>query len=110
MRSKRETFESRELRRSERIFCQMTKFLKSRSSEQCRSHYQKYELKFQTFDNIVAHIDEKILLEDEFKQKREKVEKDEVFVKLEEKVKIEEKTRTSRTIEEGSCEVIGADN
>ena len=38
----------------------MSKFLTSRSSEQCRSHHQKYELRFGRFDKIVAYIIEKI--------------------------------------------------
>lgn len=105
MRLKREIFESKELRRSERIFCQMTKFLKSRSSEQCRSHYQKYELKFLTFDNIVAHIEDKIMNGYCDQAKNEQLAKQQL-VKLEENVKVEEKTRTSKPVRVTDCEVV----
>jgi len=38
----------------------MSKFMSTRSSEQCRSHHQKYEIKFQTFQRIVDHIWDKL--------------------------------------------------
>lgn len=34
----------------------MSKFVKTRSAEQCRSHHQKYEKKFENFDSIVNFI------------------------------------------------------
>lgn len=34
----------------------MAKYLKTRSSEQCRSHHQKYEQRFETSQKIISHI------------------------------------------------------
>ena len=52
----RKIFEQKESRRTNKIFRQMAKHLCSRSSEQCRSHRQKYELRFLEFDKIIDHI------------------------------------------------------
>ena len=38
----------------------MAHYIQSRSSEQCRSHHQKYELKFRDFDKIISYIERKI--------------------------------------------------
>ena len=38
----------------------MTRFLKSRSSNQCRSHYQKYEIKYGNFDRVVEYLESKL--------------------------------------------------
>lgn len=39
----------------------MARVIKTRSSQQCRSHHQKYEIKLKTFDNIVAYVEGKII-------------------------------------------------
>lgn len=52
----RKIFEQKESRRTNKIFRQMAKHLCSRSSEQCRTHRQKYELRFLEFDKIIDHI------------------------------------------------------
>jgi len=41
----RESFENKNLRRSNKVFKKMAKYVKSRCPEQCRSHHQKYERK-----------------------------------------------------------------
>ena len=41
----------------------MSKFLKTRSSDQCRSHHQKYEIRFKNFAGIVNFIESKVLAE-----------------------------------------------
>lgn len=61
MKQNRKIFEDKDSRRSNKIFRQMAKYLGTRSSEQCRSHHQKYEIRFITFDNIMVHIESKIL-------------------------------------------------
>ena len=42
----KDIFCSQYKRRSSRIFVQLAKLLKTRSSEQCRVHHEKYEKKF----------------------------------------------------------------
>ena len=42
MKAHRAMFEEKFARRSNKIFRKMSKFLGTRSSEQCRSHHQKY--------------------------------------------------------------------
>ena len=48
------------MRRTHKIFKKMGKYVKSRSSEQCRSHHQKLELKLKSFDGIIKFIQDKI--------------------------------------------------
>jgi hypothetical protein len=55
----RDSFENRDLRRSNKIFKKMARFIKTRCPEQCRSHHQKYEKKYATFDQIVSFIENK---------------------------------------------------
>ena len=38
----------------------MSKFIRTRSAEQCRSHYQKYEQRCESFANIIMFIETKI--------------------------------------------------
>lgn len=56
----RESFENRDLRRSNKIFKKMAKFVKTRCPEQCRSHHQKYQKKYHNFDSIVDSIKAKV--------------------------------------------------
>ena len=41
----RENFVKKELRRTDKIFKEMAKFIKTRAADQCRSHHQKMEKK-----------------------------------------------------------------
>lgn len=60
MLANREIFVSKPMRRKCHIFKLMADFVKTRTSEQCRSHHQKYEIKFGQFSNIIEHLTEKI--------------------------------------------------
>ena len=63
-----EIYRDKDLRRTHKIFKKMGKYVKSRSSEQCRSHHQKLELKLKSFDGIINYIQDKIkdpVIEDE---------------------------------------------
>lgn len=57
----KEIFENRDLRRSNKIFKKMAKYVDTRCPEQCRSHHQKYQKKFKTFDSIVQTIQLKLI-------------------------------------------------
>lgn len=46
----------KELRRTDKIFKEMAKFVKSRCPDQCRSHHQKMENKFPEFDDILNSL------------------------------------------------------
>lgn len=49
-------FIKNELRRSDKVFRSMSHFIGTRAADQCRSHHQKMEKKYKTFENIVqAH-------------------------------------------------------
>jgi hypothetical protein len=41
----RDNFIQKELRRTDKIFKEMAKFIKTRAADQCRSHHQKMEKK-----------------------------------------------------------------
>ena len=53
LRKYRSQFEDRVLRRKNKIFLRMAKFVKSRTSDQCRSHHQKVENKIKNIDMII---------------------------------------------------------
>ena len=43
----------KELRRTDKIFKEMSKFVETRAADQCRSHHQKMEKKYGSMDAIV---------------------------------------------------------
>jgi hypothetical protein len=49
-------FIQREMRRLDKIFKTMSKFISTREAEQCRSHHQKMEKKFSSFSRILLHL------------------------------------------------------
>ena len=49
-------FIRKEMRRLDKIFKTMATFIGSREAEQCRSHHQKMEKKYNTFPNILLHL------------------------------------------------------
>lgn len=51
-----EIYRDKDLRRTHKIFKKMGKFVRTRSSEQCRSHHQKLELKLKSYDAIISYI------------------------------------------------------
>jgi hypothetical protein len=46
------------MRRLDKIFKTMSKFIATREAEQCRSHHQKMEKKFTSFAKILLHLRE----------------------------------------------------
>lgn len=52
----RDVFQGKELRRSHKIFRKMRGYIKTRSHEQCRSHHQKYEQRFQHCDELIEYL------------------------------------------------------
>ena len=49
-------FMNRSMRRMDRIFTLMAKFVSTREAEQCRSHHQKMEKKHKTFAKILLNL------------------------------------------------------
>lgn len=52
----RVNFEKRELRRLDKIFKLMSQQLGSRAADQCRSHHQKMEKKYGSFENLMNNF------------------------------------------------------
>lgn len=48
-------FKSKELRKTERVFSQMSKHIRSRKTSQCKSHHQKVEKYYGSIENIISH-------------------------------------------------------
>lgn len=44
------------MRRSEKIFREMAKAIKSRGADQCRSHHQKMVKKYPEFDGLLEYL------------------------------------------------------
>lgn len=53
-------FEQQRTRKLCKVFIRMAKFIRTRTSNQCRSHHQKMTLYHSTIDNIVTHFKEVI--------------------------------------------------
>ena len=51
-------FFNREMRRLDKIFKAMATFIGTRAADQCRSHHQKVEKKYHTFQNILNGLKE----------------------------------------------------
>lgn len=51
-------FERKNLRRSEKIFKVMSRYLGTRTADQCRSHHQKMEKKCLSFQKIIEYLSE----------------------------------------------------
>jgi hypothetical protein len=49
-------FEKRELRRLDKIFKLMSQHLGSRAADQCRSHHQKMEKKYGSFEALMSNF------------------------------------------------------
>ena len=49
-------YRNKDLRRAHKIFKKMAKVVKSRTSEQCRSHHQKLDLKLKSYDAIIKAL------------------------------------------------------
>ena len=49
-------FVNKQMRRADRIFKTMEKFVGTREAEQCRSHHQKMEKKYKSFKQILVHL------------------------------------------------------
>lgn len=56
LRSNRDKFVDREIRRSEKIFREMARAIKTRGADQCRSHHQKMENKYPVFDDLLGQL------------------------------------------------------
>ena len=52
-----ENFGKKSLRRSEKIFKEMSRFIKTRTADQCRSHHQKMEKKCLTLTKILVFLE-----------------------------------------------------
>ena len=53
-------FRDKPIRKKKKIFHRMSNFIKSRTAEQCRSHHQKLEMKYDTHDKIIEFISSEI--------------------------------------------------
>jgi hypothetical protein len=49
-------FRTRRLKRAEKLFFEMSLYINSRQSHQCRSHHQKMEKKFADVDAIISFL------------------------------------------------------
>lgn len=53
-------FKDKATRKKKKIFHRMSNFIKSRTAEQCRSHHQKLEIKYETHEKIIDFIESEI--------------------------------------------------
>ena len=53
-------FKGKATRKKKKIFQRMSNFIKSRTAEQCRSHHQKLEIKYETHKRIIECIESEI--------------------------------------------------
>lgn len=57
----RDDFTSEQARRRRKVFYRLSKLLKKRTPDQCRSHHQKLQLKFRDdIDRIIEHLAEEL--------------------------------------------------
>lgn len=57
----KEHFENERMRRKEKVFYRLSKILKRRTPDQCRSHHQKLQIKYnENLDLIIEEIKTKI--------------------------------------------------
>lgn len=52
------SFKAKGLRRRDKVFKAMAKAIRSRDPEQCRSHHQKMEKKYETFEGLLEALRE----------------------------------------------------
>lgn len=49
-------FVKKQLRRTDKIFKEMSKYIETRAADQCRSHHQKMERKYGPIDCVIAEL------------------------------------------------------
>lgn len=58
LKANKEKFGDREARRTDKIFREMAKAIRTRGADQCRSHHQKMDKKFPEFERLLEYLGE----------------------------------------------------